>query len=96
MKVLVTGAGGFLGYGIATRLVEQGHDVQGFSRNPHDHLRDLGVTQHTGDLADAAAVAKATEGCQLVYHVAARPGAWGPYKSFYDTNVRGTQSVLDV
>jgi len=95
MKVLVTGAGGFLGYGIATRLVEQGHDVQGFSRNPHDHLRDLGVTQHTGDLADAAAVAKATEGCQLVYHVAARPGAWGPYKSFYDTNVRGTQSVLD-
>lgn len=95
MRVLVTGAGGFLGYGIAARLVEQGHQVHGFSRNEHRDLAALGVTQHRGDLADAQAVSHATEGSDVVFHVAARPGAWGSYRSYHDANVRGTTHVLE-
>jgi len=94
MKVLVTGAGGFLGYGIAARLVERGLQVHSFSRRQYPALSKLGVTQHQGDLADANAVAEATAGCDVVYHLAARPGSWGSFRSYHDTNVRGTENVL--
>jgi 2-alkyl-3-oxoalkanoate reductase len=94
MRVLVTGAGGFLGLAIANRLIARGDDVHSFSRSTHPTLETLGVTQHRGDLADARAVDAAVEGCDLVFHVAARPGAWGPYRAYHDTNVRGTQHVL--
>jgi 2-alkyl-3-oxoalkanoate reductase len=94
MRVLVTGAGGFLGFAIANRLIARGDDVRSFSRSAHAKLETLGVTQHRGDLADARAVAAAVEGCDLVFHVAARPGAWGPYRAYHDTNVRGTQNIL--
>lgn len=94
MRALVTGAGGFLGCGIARRLIEDGAEVHSFSRGEHAHLGALGITQHRGDLADAEAVAAAVAGCEIVYHVAARPGSWGPYRSYYDANVRGTEHIL--
>jgi nucleoside-diphosphate-sugar epimerase len=95
MKVLVTGAGGFLGYGIASRLAEQGHQVHGFSRQSYPKLAMLGVTQHLGDLVDAEAVQRAAVSCDIVYHVAAKSGAWGSRRSYHDANVKGTQNILN-
>lgn len=94
MKALVTGGGGFLGLAIVRRLVERGEAVRGFSRQAHPALSALGVEQHQGDLADAGAVAGAMEGCDVVYHVAAKAGVWGPYAEYYRANVVGTQNVL--
>ncbi|MBI2191692.1 MAG: NAD-dependent epimerase/dehydratase family protein [Planctomycetes bacterium] len=95
MKILVTGGGGFLGAAIVGRLKERGAEVRSFSRGEHAELAALGVEHRRGDLADPAAVATAAEGCELVYHVAGKPGIWGPYADYYRANVLGTQNVLE-
>ncbi len=94
MKVLVTGAGGFLGGAIARQLVVRGDTVRSFSRGDYAELAELGVVQFRGDLDSAAAVALAVEGCDAVYHVAAKAGSWGAYEDYHRTNVRGTENVL--
>ncbi|MHB9007576.1 MAG: NAD-dependent epimerase/dehydratase family protein [Limisphaerales bacterium] len=94
MKALVTGGGGFLGAAIVRQLLAQGTAVRGFSRQAHPVLQELGVEQHQGDLADAPAVNRAVAGCDLVFHVAARAGVWGPYEDYHRTNVLGTENVL--
>ena len=94
MKALVTGGGGFLGLAIVRRLVGQGTTVCSFSRRRHDELDALDVEQRLGDLADASAVRAAVAGCDVVFHVAAKPGIWGPYEDYYRTNVIGTQNVI--
>jgi nucleoside-diphosphate-sugar epimerase len=95
MKVLVTGGGGFLGKAIVMLLLERGDRVRSFSRNEHPGLAELGVEHYRGELADDAAVSNAAEGCEIVFHVAAKAGVWGPYADFYQANVLGTRHVID-
>lgn len=95
MKVLVTGAGGFLGKAIAHRLIELGDSVRSFSRGFYPVLDELGIEQCRGDLADAQAVHEACRGVDLVFHVAAKAGIWGRHRDFYEANVVGTRNVLE-
>jgi len=94
MTALVTGGGGFLGKAIVQRLLARGEQVRSFSRGTYPDLTALGVDVRQGDLTSAAAVADAARGCDIVYHVAAKPGIWGPYQEYYEANVVGTQNVL--
>ena len=94
MKALVTGGGGFLGSVIVRMLRERGDEVVSFSRTDHPLLAPLGVTQLRGDLADHKAVTAAAQGCDIVFHVAAKAGIWGPYAGYHAANVTGTESVL--
>ena len=94
MKVLVTGGGGFLGKAIVKLLLEQDEEVRSFSRNIYPHLTQSGVEQFVGDLNDLSAVIKAVDGCDLVYHVAAKAGVWGSYDDFYQPNVIGTKNII--
>lgn len=93
-KVLVTGGGGFLGKAIVKKLVQKKADVSAFSRASYKDLHQIGVTQIKGDLTDPRDVLKALEGIDIVYHVAAKTGFWGPYKAFYKANVAGTENIL--
>jgi len=95
MKILVTGGGGFLGKAIVKRLLERGDRIRSFSRGHYPELRRLGVDVHRGDLADKKAVITAVEGCDAVFHVAAKPGIWGTYRSYYKTNVTGTENIIE-
>ncbi|MBE0501917.1 MAG: NAD-dependent epimerase/dehydratase family protein [Desulfuromonadales bacterium] len=95
MKALVTGGGGFLGKAIVKLLIGRGDTVRSFSRSEHPALTRLGVEQCRGELSDADAVSRAARGCDIVFHVAAKAGVWGPYPEFYATNVLGTQHVVD-
>jgi nucleoside-diphosphate-sugar epimerase len=95
MRALVTGGGGFLGKAIVRLLLEDGVEVCSFSRQPHADLDALGVEHRQGDLADGQAVAAALAGCDIVYHVAAKAGVWGPYREFYRANVQGTRNVIE-
>jgi nucleoside-diphosphate-sugar epimerase len=92
---LVTGGGGFLGRYIVELLVARGEHVRSFSRGRYVALDTLGVEQHTGDLRDAAAVAAACEGVEVVYHVAAVASIWGPWSHYYGINTVGTRNVIE-
>jgi 2-alkyl-3-oxoalkanoate reductase len=94
MRVLVTGGGGFLGGAIVRRLHERGDAVRTFSRSRYPSLEALGVEQIQGDVADPSAVSDAARDCELVFHVAARPGIAGPYADYYRANVLGTENVI--
>lgn len=95
MKALVTGGGGFLGKAIVKRLRERDDEVRSFSRNPHPALTEMGVKHCRGELADVEAVKRAVVGCDIVFHVAAKAGVWGPYEEFYKANVLGTKHVIE-
>ncbi len=94
-QVLITGAGGFLGTAIAARLRRLGIRVRGLSRRHYPRLDELGVEQVQGNIADSAAVARAIEGCDAVFHAAAKAGIWGPLDEYQRTNVEGTRVLLE-
>ncbi len=93
-KVLVTGGGGFLGSAICRLLRARGDEVVSLARKRYAALDALGVAQVEGDIAILDKVIEAATGCEAVIHVAAKPGTWGSYESYYETNVRGTDHVL--
>lgn len=95
MKVLVTGLGGFLGGGIGRALLEQGHSLRTVSRRPLPDWEKQGVEVILGPLEHTGTVMEACRGVDQVFHVAAKAGVWGTYAEYYDSNVRGTQNVLD-
>jgi 2-alkyl-3-oxoalkanoate reductase len=94
-QVLVTGGGGFLGGAIVRRLLERGNRVRSLSRQTYPALAAAGVEQIQGGLEDAAAVGRAVQGCDLVFHVAAKAGVWGEYTEYHRVNVEGTENVID-
>jgi len=94
VKALVTGGGGFLGLAIVRKLRERGDEVRSFSRGAHPALNELGVESVRGDLADESAVVGAARGRDIVFHVAAKAGVWGPAESYHRANVVGTDNVL--
>lgn len=94
MKVLVTGGGGFLGGAIVRELLKRGDQVRSYSRGAYPELEKLGVEQPQGDLTMPHRLAEAAAGCDVVFHVAAKVGLWGPYDEFYKTNVVGTRNVV--
>lgn len=94
LTFLVTGGGGFLGFAIVDMLVKQGHRVKSFSRGSYLELDALGVTQVRGDISNPDDVDKAVEGSNVVFHVAAKPGVWGKYEDYYNTNTLGTENVV--
>jgi nucleoside-diphosphate-sugar epimerase len=94
MKALVTGGGGFLGGAIVRMLRDRGYEVASISRSLYPELASLGVEQVQADLADNAAVIKTAAGCDIVFHVAAKAGVWGPYSEYYRANVVGTENII--
>jgi nucleoside-diphosphate-sugar epimerase len=94
VKALVTGGNGFLGRAIVSRLLGRGDAVRSFSRTDDRELAQWSVESLRGDVADPDAVARAVAGCDVVFHVAARVGAWGPRAEYQRTNVDGTRNVI--
>ena len=94
MRALVTGGGGFLGRGIVRRLLQRGWTVRSLHRGDYPELVELGVEQLRGDIADTAAVTKAVDGCDVVFHVAAKVDQWGSYAPFHRTNVVGVPRLV--
>ncbi|MSQ11604.1 MAG: NAD-dependent epimerase/dehydratase family protein [Dehalococcoidia bacterium] len=97
MKVLVTGATGFVGNHVAQALAGRGAAVRVLARSGSPHLTRLntGWELVLGDVQDPASVREAVRGCDAVFHVAARYSFWPTgVRSYYATNVVGTRNVL--
>ncbi len=94
-KILVTGAGGFLGKALAKKLVELGHEVFNYSRHEHSELDELGIKSIQGNLTSLEDLLVATEDIDVVFHTASLTGIWGDYSTYYNTNVVGTESVIE-
>jgi len=95
MRALVTGGGGFLGRYIVEQLLARGDQVTVFCRGAYPELEQAGAALVRGDLQNAEAVRAALDReLDVVFHVAAKAGVWGPWEDFYRTNVLGTRHVI--
>lgn len=107
MKVLVTGADGFIGSHLTEELVKKGYDVKAFamynSFNTWGWLDSMpktimdNVEVFTGDVRDPNGVRTAMAGCEEVFHLAALiaiPFSYHSPDSYVDTNIKGTLNVL--
>jgi len=95
VKALVTGGGGFLGRYIVEQLLARGDEVRVFCRGEYDFLRELPIDYHRGDVRNADEVDRACDGVETIFHTAALPGIWGPWKLYYSINTLGTLNLLD-
>jgi nucleoside-diphosphate-sugar epimerase len=95
MKALVTGGGGYLGGAIVRALIKRGDKVSSLQRSEYPELTSLGVKIFKGDMTDPETVIKASQGNDVIFHVAGMTGVWGDYQDYYHTNVTGTKSVID-
>ncbi|MEO5944426.1 MAG: NAD-dependent epimerase/dehydratase family protein [Ferruginibacter sp.] len=98
MKILITGASGYLGNKLANKLAEGGNEVHALVRSSSSEkfLQHLNITVFKGDILNKGSLMTAMKGCSQVYHTAAKVGAWAKDPSvFYNVNVEGTKNVLD-
>lgn len=108
MKVLVTGAGGFIGSHVVEALVASGHTVRALVRyTSHAGLGNLRfVPEETrkrlelayGDIRDPFLARELVAGCDAVLHLAALiaiPYSYVAPQSFVETNVIGTINLLE-
>ncbi len=107
-KVLVTGAGGFIGSHLCERLVAAGAEVHALIRYtsrsdwgnlellPEERKRELRVL--AGNVEDGDFVGRHVEGKDIVFHLAALiaiPYSYHAPRSYVRTNVEGTLNVLE-
>ena len=96
MKVLVTGATGFVGYAVAALLVEQGHKVVGLTRSGSSPLPE-GVHRVLGDLTSPETLPKAITDADGVCHLAGRTRVRESRSDplgYWRANVGGTLALL--
>lgn len=94
---LITGATGFVGSHLAQACVARGMAVRALARPGSDValLESIGAVVCRGDLGDAATVAPALEGAEVVFHTAAKVGDWGPAQEYRSVNVGGLRNLLE-
>jgi len=98
MKVLVTGATGFVGAAVARAVAATGAELRVLVRRDSDlrNLQELKAEQAYGDLCDRDSLRRALSGCTQLYHVAAHYAFWAKDPSiFYQVNVTGTRMLLE-
>ena len=98
MKVLVTGADGFLGNNIIRELLDRDFEVRGFLQKGRtlQTLDELPVEKVYGDLLNADEVELAAQGCDYIIHTAANTSIW-PLRSeiVRQVNYNGTLNIIN-
>ncbi|MBI3419177.1 MAG: NAD-dependent epimerase/dehydratase family protein [Proteobacteria bacterium] len=98
MKILITGATGFVGSAVTRRLIAAGHELRALVRSDSDrrNVLDLPVELAEGSLEDEGSLVRAARGCKGLFHIAADYRLWVPNpKQMYQTNVVGTGLLME-
>lgn len=99
MKILVTGGTGFTGSHLVRRLLKEGHMVVVVDNQKglfYKELVNLGAQICLGDITDTNLIDRCTNGCDVVFHIAAAfRGVNLPKKVYWRVNVEGTRVVTD-
>ena len=96
-KVLVTGAGGFIGSHVVEELLKENIEVRALIRPGESltNLKGMEIEKVEGDILDNSAVLKAMAGIDTVFHLAAIYSIWmRDWSRIYEVNMQGTQNVL--
>lgn len=94
MKILVTGASGFIGNYIVKELLKQGHTLHTLSRKKNYSIQ--GTTTFTGDITDKSSLSPAFKDIDVVIHNAAYANDHGKQEKFYQFNVKGTENIAEL
>ena len=98
MRVLVTGATGFVGGNLARELWDRGYEVRALVRPGSNTLTMKGTGIHPveGDILDRESLDRAMAGCEAVFHCAAAYTFWSrDPQAVWRANVEGTVNVLE-
>lgn len=97
MKVIITGATGFIGRNFAENFHDNGLQVvaTGRSSTVGDELQKKGIEFHAANIIDSSQLDNAFSPADCLIHCAARAGDWGKYQDFYQTNVLGTRNIIN-
>jgi nucleoside-diphosphate-sugar epimerase len=95
MRVLVTGASGFLGRAACARLLDEGHEVVALVRRPGSE--PAGTRAVAGDLAEPVTLVSAVAGAapDAVLHLAAEIASQRNAAKVWTVNVEGTRALLN-
>lgn len=95
MRVLITGATGYLGARVALRLMAAGHEVIGLARPGREAGLPPGCGAAIGDVRDPASLRRALRGCEALVHLAALVKTWTRDPRDFDrVNVEGLAATL--
>ena len=97
-KVLVTGAGGFIGSHLVEALLEKGYEVVCLLKPGEDirWIKDLDVTLKYGDITDKESLYEPVKGVSYIYHLAASLGGGDKPAHIYEINFDGSRNLLEV
>lgn len=101
MKVLITGASGFLGRAVLKQLNNAGYSTRAVIRTINEKAAppDLNIEIIKGDILDQQTVEKAVDGCNIILHLASvyafYPWRAKEIKELYKINVAGTENLLN-
>ncbi len=103
MKVVITGATGFIGSRLARACRERGFDVLALGQANNEveagrqrELLALGIRTEMADLSSADELVAHVTGCDVVFHLAAAQHEMNvPDSHFWNVNVEGTRRLLD-
>lgn len=98
MKILITGATGYVGHQLALTLAKQGNKVHILVRNlfSPNVPRHQNIYAFAGDITDSLSIRTAMQGCEQVYHTAAIVKIFDKDPLvFYKVNVEGTKNLLN-
>ncbi len=99
MKILITGATGYVGHRLALTLAERNNEIHILVRNPNSDNIPLhkNIRVFAGDITDRQSIPAAINGCKQVYHIAAMVKPFDKDPSlFHKVNVEGTRNLLAI